>query len=80
MTKELRRRGWVVNPKRVRPSDARGQLVVRADAEVRGHHRLQPRAPLDRTLEDELALGALRMGLARRIVEPGLSITLANRS
>jgi putative transposase len=27
---------------------------------------------LDRTLEDELTLGALRMALARRIVEPGL--------
>jgi len=27
---------------------------------------------VDRTLEDELTLGALRMALARRIVEPGL--------
>jgi putative transposase len=27
---------------------------------------------LDRTLEDELPLGALRMALARRVVEPGL--------
>ena len=27
---------------------------------------------LDRTLEDELTLGALRMALARRVVEPGL--------
>jgi hypothetical protein len=44
ITAELRRRGWTVNPKRVRPADARGQPAVRAEAEVRGDHRLQPRA------------------------------------
>ena len=32
MIEELRRRGWVVNPKTSSPSDARGQLVGRAEA------------------------------------------------
>jgi hypothetical protein len=31
---------------------------------------------MDRTLEDELTLAALQMDIARRIVQPGLVITL----
>jgi len=44
MTKELRRRGWVGESETSSPSDERGQLAVRPEAEVRSHHRLQPRA------------------------------------
>ena len=121
MTKELRRRGWVVNPKRVRrlmrednllcvrkrkfvvttdsnhgrkvyPNLARNMVLTGTDqlwvADIT-YIRLRDEFvfvavildacsrrvigwALDRTLEDELTLGALRMALARRVVEPGL--------
>jgi putative transposase len=115
MTKELRRRGWVVNPKRVRRLMHEDNLlcvrkrkfVVTTDSNhgrawnmvLTGtdqlwvaditYIRLRDEFvflavildacsrrvigwALDRTLEDELTLGALRMALARRVVEPGL--------
>jgi transposase InsO family protein len=121
MTKELRRRGWVVNPKRVRRLMREDNLlgvrkrkfVVTTDSNhgckiypnlawnmtltgtdqlwvadityirLRGefvflavildaYSRRVIGWALDRTLEDELTLGALRMAVARRIVEPGL--------
>jgi putative transposase len=121
MTKELRRRGWVVNPKRVRrlmrednllcvrkrkfvvttdsnhgrkvyPNLARKMILTGTDqlwvADITyirlrdefvflavildAYSRRVIGWALDRTLEDELTLGALRMALARRIVEPGL--------
>jgi putative transposase len=121
MTKELRRRGWVVNPKRVRrlmrednllcvrkrkfvvttdsnhgrkvyPNLARNMVLTSTDqlwvADIT-YIRLRDEFvflavildacsrrvigwALDRTLEDELTLGALCMALARRVVEPGL--------
>jgi len=121
ITKELRRRGWVVNPKRVRrlmrednllcvrkrkfvvttdsnhgrkvyPNLARNMVLTGTDqlwvADIT-YIRLRDEFvfvavildacsrrvigwALDRTLEDELTLGALRMALARRVVEPGL--------
>jgi putative transposase len=121
MTKELRRRGWVVNPKRVRrlmrednllcvrkrkfvvttdsnhgrkvyPNLARKMILTGTDqlwvADITyirlrdefvflavildAYSRRVIGWALDRTLEDELTRGALRMALARRIVEPGL--------
>jgi len=121
MTKELRRRGWVVNPKRVRrlmrednllcvrkrklvvttesnhgrkiyPNLARKMILTGTDqlwvADITyirlrdefvflavildAYSRRVIGWALDRTLEDELTLGALRMALARRIVQPGL--------
>ena len=121
ITRELRRRGWVVNPKRVRRLMREDNLlcvrkrkfVVTTDS---NHSRkIYPNlAPamiltgmdqlwvadityirlrdefvflavildaysrrvigwaLDRTLEDDLTLGALRLALARRLVQPGL--------
>src|SRR5580658_9453780 len=121
ITKELRRRGWVVNPKRVRrlmrednllwvrkrkfvvttdsnhgrkiyPNLARKMILTGTDqlwaADITyirlrdefvflavildAYSRRVIGWALDRTLEDELTLGALRMALARRIVEPGL--------
>jgi putative transposase len=121
ITKELRRRGWVVNAKRVRrlmrednllcvrkrkfvvttnsnhgrkvyPNLARNmgltstdQLWVADITYIRlrdefvflavildAYSRRVIGWALDRTLEDELTLGALRMALARRVVEPGL--------
>jgi putative transposase len=121
MTKELRRRGWVVNAKRVRrlmrednllcvrkrkfvvttdsnhgrkvyPNLARDMVLTSTDqlwvADIT-YIRLRDEFvflavildacsrrvigwALDRTLEDELTLDALRMALARRVVEPGL--------
>jgi putative transposase len=121
MTKELRRRGWVVNPKRVRrlmrednllcvrkrkfvvttdsnhgrkvyPNLARNMVLTSTDqlwvADIT-YIRLRDEFvflavildacsrrvigwALDRTLENELTLGALRMALARRVFEPGL--------
>jgi transposase InsO family protein len=121
MTRELRRRGWVVNPKRVRRlmrednllCVRRRKFVVTTDS--RHERRIYPNLArsmiltgtdqlwvgdityirlcdefvflavildaysrrvigwaLDRTLEDELTLGALRMALSRRSIEPGL--------
>jgi transposase InsO family protein len=121
ITQELRRRGWVVNPKRVRrlmrednllcvrkrkfvvttdsnhgrkiyPNLARKMILTGTDqlwvADITyirlrdefvflavildAHSRRVIGWALDRTLEDELTLGALRMALARRIVQPGL--------
>jgi putative transposase len=121
ITKELRRRGWVVNPKRVRrllrednllcvrkrkfvatsdshhghkiyPNLARNMILTSTDqlwvADITyirlrdefvflavildAHSRRVIGWALDRTLEDDLTLGALRMALARRIIEPGL--------
>jgi len=121
ITKELRRRGWVVNPKRVRrlmrednllcvrkrkfvvttdsnhgrkiyPNLARKMILTGTDqlwvADITyirlrdefvflavildAHSRRVIGWALDRTLEDELTLGALRMALTRRIVQPGL--------
>ena len=121
ITKELRRRGWTVNPKRVyRLMREDNLLCVRKQKFVvttDSHHarkvypnlarqmmrtgvdqlwvadityiRLQDEFvflavildaysrrvigwALDRTLEDELTLAALRMALARRVVQPGL--------
>ena len=121
ITKELRRRGWAVNPKRVRrlmrednllcvrkrkfvvttdsnhgrkiyPNLARRMILTGTDqlwaADITyirlrdefvflavildAHSRRVIGWALDRTLEDELTLGALRMALARHIVEPGL--------
>src|SRR5260370_20754544 len=121
ITKELRRRGWVVNPKRVRrlmrednllcvrkrkfvvasdsnhgrkiyPNLAREMILTGTDqlwvADITyirlrdefvflavildAYSRRVIGWALDRTLEDELTLGALRMALARRMVEPGL--------
>jgi putative transposase len=121
ITKELRRRGWVVNPKRVRrlmrednllcvrkrkfvvttdsnhgrkiyPNLARNMILTGTDqlwvADITyirlreefvflavmldAHSRRVIGWALDRTLEDELTLGALRMALARRCVGPGL--------
>jgi putative transposase len=121
ITKELRRRGWVVNPKRVRrlmrednllcvrkrkfvvTTDsnhgrkiyrnlARNMILTGTDqlwvADITyirlreefvflavildAHSRRVIGWALDRTLEDELTLGALRMALARRVVQPGL--------
>ena len=121
ITKELRRRGWVVNPKRVRrlmrednllcvrkrkfvvttdsnhgrkiySNLARDMILTGTDqlwvADITyirlrdefvflavildAHSRRVIGWALDRTLKDELTLGALRMALARRIVEPGL--------
>ena len=121
ITKELRRRGWTVNPKRVYrllrednllcvrkrkfvvttdsnhgrkvyPNLARYLVLTGVDqlwvADIT-YIRLQDEFvfvavildaysrrvigwALDRTLEDELTLAALRMALARRIVQPGL--------
>lgn len=121
MTEELRRRGWVVNAKRVRrlmrednllcvrkrkfvvttdsnhgrkvyPNLAQNMVLTSTDqlwvADIT-YIRLRDEFvflavildacsrrvigwALDRTLEDELTLGALRMALARRVVEPGL--------
>ena len=121
ITKELRRRGWVVNPKRVRRlmrednllCVRRRKFVVTTDSShgrkiylnlarkmvlsgsdqlwvadvtyirlrdefvflaviLDAYSRRVIGWALDRTLEDELTLGALRMALARRIVQPGL--------
>jgi putative transposase len=121
MTKELRRRGWVVNHKRVRrlmrednllcvrkrklvvttdsshgrkiyPNLARTTILTGTDqlwvADITyirlrdefvflavvldAYSRRVIGWALDRTLEDELTLTALRMALSRRVVEPGL--------
>jgi transposase InsO family protein len=121
ITEELRRRGWIVNPKRVRrlmrednllcvrkrkfmvttdsnhgrrvyPNLARNMILTATDQLWRAditYIRLRDEFvflavildaysrrvigwSLDRTLEDELTLGALRMALARRSIEPGL--------
>jgi transposase InsO family protein len=121
ITKELRRRGWVVNPKRVLrlmrednllcvrkrkfvvttdsnhgrkiyPNLARKMILTGTDqlwvADITyirlrdefvflavildAYSRRVIGWALDRTLEDELTLGALRMALSRRFVEPGL--------
>ena len=121
MTKELRKRGWVVNPKRVRrlmrednllcvrkrkfvvttdsnhgrkiyPNLARKMILTGTDqlwvADITyirlrdefvflavildAYSRRVIGWALDRTLEDELTLSALRMALAQRIVQPGL--------
>jgi transposase InsO family protein len=121
MTKELRRRGCVVNPKRVRrlmrednllrvrkrkfvvttdsnhgrkiyPNLARKMILTGIDqlwvADITyirlrdefvflavildAYSRRVIGWALDRTLEHDLTLGALRMALGRRIVEPGL--------
>ena len=121
MTQELRRRGWVVNPKRVRrlmrednllyvrkrkfvvttdsnhgrkvyPNLARtmiltatNQLWVADITYIRlrdefvflavildGYSRRVIGWALDRTLEDELTLTALRIALSHRMIEPGL--------
>jgi transposase InsO family protein len=121
ITRELRRQGWTVNPKRVQrllrednllcvrkrkfvvttdshhgrkiyPNRARDIVLTGIDQLWRAditYIRLQEefvflavildaysrRAigwALDRTLEDDLALAALRMALARRVVQPGL--------
>jgi len=121
ITKELRRRGWVVNPKRVRrlmrednllcvrkrkfvvttdshhgrkvyPNLARHMILTSTDqlwvADITyirlrdefvflavmldAYSRRVIGWALDRRLEDELTLGALRTALARRIVGPGL--------
>ena len=121
ITEELRRRGWEVNPKRVRrlmgednllcirqrkfvvttdsghglrvyPNLARGMVLTDVDQLWRAditYVRLQEEFvflavildaysrrvigwALDRTLEDDLTLAALRMALARRNVGPGL--------
>jgi putative transposase len=125
ITKELRRRGWTVNPKRVYrllrednllcvrkrkfivttdsnhgrmvyPNLVRGMvltgldqlwvadityirlltefvfLAVILDAYSRRGVPSGPGWALERTLEDELTLAALRMALARRVVPPGL--------
>jgi transposase InsO family protein len=121
VTAELRRRGWVVNPKRVHrlmrednllcvrkrkfvvttdsnhgrkiyPNLARSMILTGTDQRwvadltyirlrdelvflaviLDAHSRRVIGWELDRTLEDELTLGALRMALARRVVEPGL--------
>ena len=121
ITEELRRRGWVVNPKRVRrlmrednllcvrkrkfvvttdsshgrriyPNLARNMILTATDQLWRAditYIRLRDEFvflavildaysrrvigwALDRTLEDELTLGALRMALSRRSIEPGL--------
>jgi putative transposase len=121
MIKELRRRGWIVNPKRVRrlmrednllcvrkrkfmvttdsnhgrkiyPNLARNMILTGTDqlwvADITyirlrdefvflavildAHSRRAIGWALDRTLEDELTLSALRMALARRSVGPGL--------
>ena len=121
MTKELRRHGWVVNPKRVRrlmrqdnllcvrkrkfvvttdsnhtrksyPNLARNMILTGTDqlwvADITyirlrdefvflavildAYSRRVIGWALDRTLEDDLTLGALRMALARRRLPPGL--------
>jgi putative transposase len=121
ITKELRRRGWVVNPKRVRrlmrednllcvrkrkfvvttdshhgrkiyPNLARNVILTGTDqlwvADITyirlrdefvflavildAYSRRVIGWALDRTLEDKLTLGALRMALARRVVQLGL--------
>jgi transposase InsO family protein len=121
ITEELRRRGWVVNPKKVRrlmrednllcvrrrkfvvttdsnhgrrifPNLARTMILTGTDQLWRAditYIRLRDEFvflavildaysrrvigwALDRTLEDELTLTALRMALARRVVEAGL--------
>ena len=121
ITKELRRRGWVVNPKRVRrimgednllcvrkrkflvttdsnhprkvyPNLARDMILSATDQLWRAditYIRLRDEFvflavildafsrrvigwELDRTMEDSLTLAALRMALARRIVQRGL--------
>jgi putative transposase len=121
ITAELRRRGWVVNPKRVHrlmrednllcvrkrkfvvttdsnhgrkiyPNLARNMILTGTDqlwaADITyirlrdefvflavildAYSRRVIGWALDRTLEDELTLTALRMALSRRMVEPGL--------
>jgi len=121
ITRELRRRGWTVNPKRVYrlmrednllcvrkrkfivtthsnhgrrvyPNLARGMVLTGVDqlwvADITyirlreefvflavildAYSRRVIGWELDRTLEDELTLAALRMALARRLVQPGL--------
>lgn len=121
ITRELRRRGWTVNPKRVYrlmrednllcvrkrkfivttnsnhgrkvyPNLARGMVLTGVDqlwvADITyirlreefvflavildAYSRRVIGWDLDRTLEDELTLAALRMALARRLVQPGL--------
>ncbi len=54
ITAELSRRGWTVNPKAGLPDYARGQSAVRAEAEVRGHDRFQPRPQVYPNLAREL--------------------------
>ena len=121
ITKELRRRGWTVNPKRVYrlmrednllcvrkrkfivttdsnhgrmvyPNLVRGMVLTGLDqlwvADITyirllaefvflavildAYSRRVIGWALERTLEDELTLAALRMALARRIIQPGL--------
>ena len=121
ITKELRRRGWTVNPKRVYrllrednllcvrkrkfivttdsnhgrmvyPNLVRGMVLTGLDqlwvADITyirllaefvflavildAYSRRVIGWALERTLEDELTLAALRMALARRVVQPGL--------
>jgi len=121
MTAELRRRGWTVNPKKVRrlmrednllcvrrrkfvvttdsnhgrriyPNRARNMILIHTDqlwvADITyirlltefvflavildAYSRRVIGWALDRTLEDELTLAALRMALSRRQIQPGL--------
>ena len=59
--------GWTVNPKRVYRLHARGQPAVRAEAEVRGDHRFQPRrARSTRTWRGEMALTGDQSALGGR--------------
>jgi transposase InsO family protein len=122
LTQELRRRGWTVNPKRVRrlmrednllcvrkrkfvvttdsnhgkkvyPNLAREMVLTGVDqlwvadiTYIRLHEEFVFLAvildaysrrvigwALDRTIEDDLTLRALRMALAQRVIEPGLA-------
>ena len=59
---------WVADITYIRLRDEFVFLAVVLDA----HSRRVIGWALDRTLEDDLTLGALRMALARRIIEPGL--------
>ena len=121
LTQELRRRGWTVNPKRVRrlmrednllcvrkrkfvattdsnhgkkvyPNLAREMVLIDVDqlwvADITyirlreefvflavildAYSRRVIGWALDRTIEDDLTLRALRMALAQRVIEPGL--------
>ena len=70
ITAELRRRGWTVNPKLVYRL-LREEFVFLAVI-LDAYSRRVIGWALDRIMEDELTLTALRMALARRAVQPGL--------
>src|ERR1700722_15923016 len=56
MTKELRERGWTVEPEARLPADARGQSAGREQAQVCCPHGLQPHRKVYPNLAGEMVL------------------------